>query len=153
MDQNRAKLAVDFFCGGYNCAQSVACAFADAVGFSEDEAYSTSAGFGGGVGGMRLTCGALSSAAMIAGLKYGKYDPNDNEKKTEMYRIVSEIVNDFTEKFGSNCCYELLTNAGVDFSKQPRERTEKYYRERPCAAFVEYASLLIEKFVFENEVE
>lgn len=153
MNKDRTKLAVDFFCKGYNCAQSVACAYSDLLGISQEDAYLISAGMGGGIGGMRLTCGALSGAAIIAGLKYGKYDPNDNEKKTEMYSIISEIGNAFTEKFESNCCFDLLTKAGVDFSVKPKERTEKYYRERPCGEFVEYASLLLEKLVFNGDLE
>lgn len=153
MQKKRSKQAVDFFNNGYNCAQSVACAYGDSVGLSPETAYRAAAGLGGGVGGMRLTCGALTAAAMIAGLRRGDYDPDDNEKKTELYTVVSAIVTAFTEKFESSCCYDLLTKAGVDFSAQPKERSEAYYRERPCGAFIEYASLLIEEKVFNEEIE
>jgi len=153
MKKERSKRAVDFFNNGYNCAQSVACAYSDVTGLPAEMAYRAAAGLGGGVGGMRLTCGALTAAAMIAGLHLGDYDPDDNEKKKEFYAVVSAIGAAFTKKFESSCCYDLLTKAGVDFSAQPKERSEEYYRERPCGSFIEYASLLIEEKVFNGKIE
>ena len=153
MQKTRSKKAVEFFNNGYNCAQSVACAYCDITGLSTDEAYRAAAGLGGGVGGMRLTCGALTAAAMIAGLHRGNYDPDDNEKKKEFYAVVSAIGDAFTGRFGSSCCHDLLTKAGVDFSAQPKERTDAYYRERPCGSFIEYVSRLIEEKVFNGAVE
>ena len=153
MPEERSKQAVAFFYTGYNCAQSVACAYSDLAGFSVEKAYLATAGLGGGVGGMRLTCGALTAAAMIAGLSLGDYGPDDHEKKKELYAVVSTIGEAFTKKFESSCCYDLLTKAGVDFSAQPKERSEEYYRKRPCANFIEYVSLLIEENVFPGEIE
>ena len=153
MQTERSKRAVDFFKNGYNCAQSVACAYCELTGLSTEMAYRAAAGLGGGVGGMRLTCGALTAAAMIAGLHQGDYDPDDNEKKKELYTVVSAIGEAFTKKFESSCCYDLLIKAGVDFSAQPKKRSDEYYRERPCGNFIEYASLLIEENVFNREIE
>ena len=153
MLKERSKRAVELFNNGYNCAQSVACAYSDLTGLSAKKAYRAAAGLGGGVGGMRLTCGALTAAAMIAGLHQGDYDPDDNEKKKELYAVVSAIGEAFTKKFESSCCYDLLTKAGVDFSAQPKERSEEYYRKRPCGSFIEYASLLIEEKVFNGKIE
>ena len=153
MQKDRSKRAVNFFNNGYNCAQSVACAYCDLTGLPPEKAYRAAAGLGGGVGGMRLTCGALTAAAMIAGLHLGDYDPDDNEKKKELYSVVSAIGEAFIDKFESSCCHDLLTKAGVDFSAQPKERSEEYYRERPCGGFIEYASLLIEEKVFKGEIE
>ena len=153
MQRERSKRAVDFFYKGYNCAQSVACAYADVTGLSTEKAYRAAAGLGAGVGGMRLTCGALTAAAMIAGLHLGDYDPDDNEKKKNLYAVVTAIGEAFTKKFESSCCYDLLTRAGIDISGQPKERNEDYYRGRPCGSFIEYAALLIEEKVFNGAVE
>ena len=153
MQRTRSKKAVEFFYNGYNCAQSVACAYCDLAGLSAEKAYRATAGLGGGVGGMRLTCGALTAAAMIAGLHQGNYDPDDNKKKKELYAVISAIGEAFVKKFESSCCYDLLIKAGVDFSVQPKERSEKYYRERPCGNFIEYTSLLIEEKVFNKKIE
>ena len=54
---------------GYNCAQSVACAYCDLVGLDEQSVFRATEAFGLGMGGMQATCGAVSGAVMLAGLK------------------------------------------------------------------------------------
>ena len=54
---------------GYNCAQSVACAFADKVDLDKVALFKVTEGLGLGMGGMNGTCGAISAAAVLAGLK------------------------------------------------------------------------------------
>ena len=53
----------------FNCCQAVACAFASEVGMDEKTVFQAGEGFGLGMGGMDATCGALSGAVMLAGLK------------------------------------------------------------------------------------
>ena len=64
----RQQRAQEFHGKGYNCAQSVVCAYADLVGLDEQTAYKMAEGFGLGMGVMEL-CGALSGAFMLAGVK------------------------------------------------------------------------------------
>lgn len=54
----RVARAVDNFMQGYGCCQSVVAAFADLYGLDETMAKKIAAGFGGGVGRMRMMCGA-----------------------------------------------------------------------------------------------
>lgn len=54
----RVARAVDNFMQGYGCCQSVVAAFADLYGLDETMAKKIAAGFGGGVGSMRMMCGA-----------------------------------------------------------------------------------------------
>ena len=58
--QNRITKAVDNFMQGYGCCQSVVAAFADLYGLDDLMAKRIAAGFGGGVGRMRMMCGAVS---------------------------------------------------------------------------------------------
>ena len=53
---------------GYNCAQAVVCAYADAANISEADAYRMAEGFGSGLAGCQLTCGALLGMAMVISL-------------------------------------------------------------------------------------
>ena len=48
---------------GYNCAQSVAGAFADLTGTAPERLMAAMGGFGGGVGGTMRSCAAPSAAA------------------------------------------------------------------------------------------
>ena len=57
--EERIARAVAYFKEGYNCSQSVVAAFADLYGFTHEQALHISASFGGGIGRMRLTCGAV----------------------------------------------------------------------------------------------
>mgnify|MGYP002355853473 CR=1 FL=1 len=132
--------AVDFFCKGYNCAQATAAAFAEDAGLSPEAATTMMAGFGGGIGGTREMCGAVSGMVWALGIFAGNYAPSDNEAKTELYRNVREAIHEFTEKFGTTCCRELLLKAGCLPKPDPAVRNADYYAKRPCAHFVEAAA-------------
>ena len=54
---------------GYNCAQAVACTYCDLFGLDEETAFRLTEGYGLGMGNMEGTCGALSAACLLAGMK------------------------------------------------------------------------------------
>ena len=68
----RVARAVDNFMAGYGCCQSVVAAFSDLYGLDETMAKRIAAGFGGGVGRMRMMCGAVSGIVMLVGLDCGQ---------------------------------------------------------------------------------
>lgn len=138
-----AERAVSLFTQGYNCAQSTAAAFADEFGLSKEEILKIMAGFGGGIGGLRGTCGAVSGMAFIAGLALGEYEPEDNEAKTRLYAEVQGAHGEFLEEFGTDSCRELLDRAGCDYSAVPSVRTPEYYASRPCARFIGAGAAII----------
>ena len=83
----------------YNCAQAVACVFADEAGLSDETLRKTGACFGLGMGTMNATCGALCGAQMIQGLM--KFEgKNLREKAAEVFKA-------FEEKCGGTICREL----------------------------------------------
>ena len=59
---------------GFNCAQAVLLPFAEELGLDRKTAMTIAEGFGAGMGGCKLTCGALSAAIMIAGMKNSSGD-------------------------------------------------------------------------------
>ena len=65
----KKEKAIELHDKGFNCAQAVACAFAEEIGVPEEVLFSACEGFGLGMGGMEATCGAVSGAIMLAGLK------------------------------------------------------------------------------------
>ena len=50
--------------GGFNCAQSVLCAFSDVTGLGRDDSLRLAAGLGGGVRSGEV-CGAVSGAVLV----------------------------------------------------------------------------------------
>lgn len=139
--EERIQKAVELFKQGYNCSQSVCAAFADLYGYTPEQALRMSASFGGGIGRMRLTCGAACGMFLLAGLEYGSTDGTDRQGKEANYRVVQELAEEFTRRMGSLTCAELL---GLGREKHdnptPEARTETYYQKRPCVKTVEEAA-------------
>ena len=138
--KDRIVKAVEYFKSGYNCSQSIVAAFADMYGFTEEQALRMSASFGGGIGRMRLTCGAACGLFMLAGLEKGATDGKDREGKAANYALVQQLAEEFKERNGSITCAELLGLRKPEGSAVPEARTEQYYAKRPCVKMVEEAA-------------
>ena len=90
--EQRIRKAEELFMQGFNCSQSVVAAFADIYGYTEEQALRMSAGFGGGIGRLRLSCGAFNALALLAGLDCGSVTPGDREGKSYNYKVVQELA-------------------------------------------------------------
>ena len=131
--QKRMKRAEELFMQGFNCSQSVAAAFADVYGYTEEQMLRVSAGFGAGIGRLRLSCGAFKAMALLAGLENGSVTPGDREGKSANYKTVQQLAARFQEEHGSLICAELLKlKRDAPLSYEASERTAEYYQERPC---------------------
>ena len=139
-----SEKARDLFLEGYNCAQAVFGAYAQEAGMSHEDAMKLASSFGGGMGGLRDTCGAVSGMIAAAGLKWGYADSQNLEEKTAHYARVRRLIEAFEAEHGSHVCRELLA-AIENLKTDPSERTPEYYRTRPCARFVETAARLLEE--------
>ncbi|HEY5959915.1 MAG TPA: C-GCAxxG-C-C family protein [Polyangiaceae bacterium] len=142
---NHSDKAVDLFMQGYNCAQATAAAFADDFGVETPLALRSMAGFGGGLGGLRETCGVVSAMAYVAGLHAGEYAPKDRVSKKVMYDLVKAMTRDFSERHGTISCRELLERAGCFPKADPSDRNKEYYATRPCARIVASAAEIISR--------
>lgn len=147
-NKNRIEKAVALFKQGYNCSQSVAAAFADIYGIDESVMLRLSAGFGGGIGRMRSTCGAACGMFILAGLEKGATNAPDNETKGACYQLVQDLAAEFKRKNGSLICAELLgiSSEGNNVTK-PEERTQAYYKKRPCVKMVEEAARIYSDYL------
>ena len=99
---------------GYNCCQAVMLTFCDELGVDPVTAFKIGEGFGLGMGGMENTCGALSGAIMLAGLKNSDGDLDHPRTKAGTYRISRELTEAFKEKTGALVCRDLK---GIDTGK------------------------------------
>lgn len=136
----RAQRATDLFKQGYNCSQAVFAACADIYGVTDESlALRLSASFGGGMGRMRMVCGAASGMFMLAGLQNGSSTPHDQEGKMANYAFVQQLAGEFKSRYGSLICAELLGLAPKPQDPKPEERTPQYYEKRPCSEMVAQA--------------
>ena len=135
--ESRAARAVDLFKQGFNCSQAVFTSCADLYGITDESlALRLAASFGGGMGRMRLVCGAASGMFMLAGLHNGSATPHDNTGKMENYAFVQQLAGDFKSRYGSLICAELLGLAPKPQAPKPEERTQQYYEKRPCVEMI-----------------
>ena len=127
----RVERAVDNFMNGYGCCQSVVAAFADLYGLDETMAKRIGAGFGGGVGRLRMMCGAVSGIVVLAGLDSGQTEGDDREGKSACYKVVQDLLGKSKAQNGSLICAELLGLKGYEkaiSSYVASERTAEYYK-------------------------
>jgi C_GCAxxG_C_C family probable redox protein len=135
------------FQGGRQCAQSVLVAFSGSTGLPVETALRLATPLGAGCGRRSLTCGAVTGALLVIGLKTGERDAIDLEAREETYRLVNEFSRRFVEKNGSVNCGELL---GLDLATEAGRAlmVEKDYRSSRCAKFVLDAGLVLEAMGF-----
>lgn len=110
----RKERAIELHNKGFNCAQAVACTFAEEIGVPEEVLFSACEGFGLGMGGMEATCGAVSGAVMVAGFQNSCGDPKNPNTKAATYKLTRTITKEFHEKNGTITCKELK---GVETGK------------------------------------
>jgi len=135
---------------GYGCCQSVVAAFADLYGLDDVMAKKIAAGFGGGVGRLRMMCGAVSGIVMLVGLDCGQTEGADREGKSVCYKVVQELLAQSEAENGSLICAEILGLKGfekVHSSYIASARTAEYYKQRPCAAKVESAARIFANYL------
>ncbi len=104
----RCEKAVENHKKGCNCAQAVACVFADRLGYSEDELFRLTEAFGGGMGGTQGVCGAVSAMVFIAGaIKSRGIDALPETNKKESYDFARQLMEAFQSKIGTTVCSEI----------------------------------------------
>ena len=92
---------------GFNCAQSVACTYCDLVGVDEEMMFRVTEAFGAGMGGMEGTCGAVSGACVLAGMKASTGNLEKPNSKAVSHQLAKEILKRFKEQNGSVVCKEI----------------------------------------------
>ena len=145
--ESRVSQAVATFESGYTCAQSVFATYADLFGLDRTTALKLASPMGGGVGRMREICGVVSAMALLAGLKEGNTDPENEEGKERIYLLTRKMAEKFKEKNDTIICRELLGIEGMEESARPSARTKEYYAQRPCSRLVADASRIIEEML------
>ena len=152
--EERIEKAVAFFKSGFNCSQSVVAAFADLYGFTLEQSLRMSASFGAGIGRMRETCGAACGLFMLAGLQTGATEGADRAGKAANYALVQQLAAEFKRRNGGLICRELLgLHKSTPITSVPEERTELYYKKRPCPKIIEEAAKIWVEYLKEHPIE
>ena len=142
----RVDDAVDCFTSGFCCSQAVLSAYCDMFGLDRNQAYRVSGPFGVGMGRMCETCGAVTGAFMVLGLKYGKVIADDNSRREQSFAKVREFSEAFRKKNGSIVCLELMgcdmgTPEGMQHAKENGLRITR------CTSYVRDAAEILERIL------
>jgi C_GCAxxG_C_C family probable redox protein len=130
----------------FACSQALVSTYGVPLGLDRKNALRISGVFRGGMAHMGGTCGAVTGAFMVIGLKYGNIEVNDEKAKEMTTKLAREFADKFKTLNGSILCRELL---GCDISTPEGMKIAKERRlfETVCPNFVQSAAEIIEEVV------
>ena len=127
----KKEIALNAFQNGFNCAQSVLKTQKLILNFDLEQAMHISSGFGGGMGRLQKTCGAVSGAIMAIGFYNSEKIESDQERKEKTHEMIQQFAKQFKELNKSLDCGDLL---GVDLNTEAgqKEFEEKELGKNVC---------------------
>jgi C_GCAxxG_C_C family probable redox protein len=139
---NNIEQAIEYFNTGHNCSQSIFCSFSPLFGLDYGMAFKIASAFGGGMGRVGNTCGAVTGALMTIGLYNRNSNPEDKENKEKTYELARLFIGKFKEMHSSVICRELI---GCDIStpEGQEEASKKNVFERVCFNLVKSSALIL----------
>ncbi|KJS23640.1 MAG: C_GCAxxG_C_C family protein [Clostridiaceae bacterium BRH_c20a] len=146
---NKKEEAVALFNQGFSCSQAVLSVFASEFNLDKTAALRVAGGFGGGMGNLGETCGAVTGAFMVIGLKHGRTNIDDRIAKGKTYGFVRDFAQIYSAKRGSIKCKELLgcdlnTPEGMSYAR------ENNLFKTLCPGLVEMAVEVLEEILQEE---
>jgi C_GCAxxG_C_C family probable redox protein len=120
---SRVEEAIAYFKEGFVCSQAVLLAYSAQLGLDGNTALKIADGFGGGMARMSETCGAVTGAFIVIGLKHGRTAVEDAQAHEKTYSLMNEFVRRFKSRNRSIVCRELLdcdisTPEGLNSARQ-----------------------------------
>jgi C_GCAxxG_C_C family probable redox protein len=138
-----ASDAVACFDGGFNCAQAVFASSSERFGLDRETALRVACGLGAGMGRQQRTCGAVTGAYLLIGLRCGNVSADDRPARERTYALVREFAARFEARNGTTICRELL---GVDLvGGDPAIVTERV--RAVCPTMVRDAADIVEQLL------
>jgi C_GCAxxG_C_C family probable redox protein len=143
---NNEEQAVEYFNSGFNCCQSTFASLCRKLSLDREIALKIAAAFGGGICRSGETCGAVTGAFMLLGLKYGMVSADDVEAKEKAYVIARQFMEEFKRRNQFIRCKELLgcdlsTDEGAAYAK------ENQIQKSVCPKFLRDAVAIAEEII------
>jgi len=139
--------AAEYFKSGFNCAQSVLATYANRFNIDEEVSRRISCGFGGGMGKLQETCGAVTGAIMVIGLcNCEKFEDND-DRKSHTYSMVREFDTMFKEIYGTTNCKSII-KTDINTEEGYKFAVDNKLFDRVCAKCVTDTVNILEDILF-----
>jgi C_GCAxxG_C_C family probable redox protein len=147
-----AKRAAQYFAAGFNCAEATLLSLSQHWKLESEVIPNVATCFGAGIGRKGSICGAVAGCIMALGLKMGRRNYADEERKEEAYAAALEFYLRFEKQFGSAICFNL-TKCDLATIEGKRKYANLNLNKYLCENLVKEAvkNLLAVVDKFENE--
>jgi C_GCAxxG_C_C family probable redox protein len=137
--------AVDCFCRGAACSQAIFGTYAPLLGLPREQAMKIASGF---AGGMRMgeTCGAVTGAFMLLGLKYANDNCDQRDSRENVYAPIRKFTEEFRKRDKTVVCKEMI---GCDIStpQGAQDAIQRGVYRNICPDIVRHAAEIIEQMI------
>jgi C_GCAxxG_C_C family probable redox protein len=138
--------AVSRFEAGFACSQSVFSTYSYLLDLSPEVAVRVAEPFGGGIASLGLTCGAVTGALMVIGLKHGRTEADDVEAREKTRELARQLVCEFEARNGTIVCRKLL-DCDIGTPEGLASAEEQNLFETRCPRFVRDAAEIVEQLI------
>jgi len=142
---SKVEDAVECFCRGAACSQAIVANYGPLVGLPAEQGMKLASGF---AGGMRLaqTCGAVTGAFMVLGLKHAGANCDQRDGRENVYTAIREFTAKFQQRNHAVVCKELL---GCDIStpEGAQKATKEGLFRTICPKMVQDAAEILEEML------
>ena len=146
MTSGKKEKTIDTFRSGFNCSQAVLSSFSPDLGLEKETALKIACGFGGGIARLQETCGAVTGAVMVLGLKYGNYNEDVKQAKEKTYELVRQFTDKFKKRNGSLVCRELI-KYDLNNEEEHRKAKEENVFSTICEKCLEDSVTILEHII------
>ncbi len=117
--------------------------YGERSGLDRETALRVAGAMGAGMARTGETCGCVTGALMVIGLRYGKTRKDDDDSRERCYATAQEVMDAFRERNGTLLCRELL-GADVGTPEGIARVREKDLFRTVCPRFVRDAAELLD---------
>jgi C_GCAxxG_C_C family probable redox protein len=146
MHDAHTPTALACFDGGCNCAQSILSTYAEQLGLAKESALKVSGAFGGGMARTASTCGAVTGALMVIGLRYASTDPSDDAARQKTYTFARDFLDQFRERHSALTCRDLL-GCNISTPEGKQQFDEHNLRDSHCKQFIATATEILDELL------
>jgi C_GCAxxG_C_C family probable redox protein len=119
-------------------------AFREESNLPEEVALKIGCGLGAGMARMEEVCGAVTGGIIVIGAKYGRGSNDDRTAMETTYLKTRELMECFSEKFGTFICRRLLKGCDLTTKEGQKHFKENDYLNRICVPCVQSVVEILE---------
>lgn len=143
---SKIQRALELFKSGFSCSQAILAAFAPDFGLNQETALKLATGLGAGCGRTGQTCGAVTGAYLVLGLKHGRAAMEDVPAREKTYQLIQEFNRHFLAVHGSINCTELM-GLNLGDPAQYKKAAEQELFRKICVELIKTSVGILEEIL------